>query len=97
MHYRKLLLQHIIARIDDNLSATEIVNSINVLHAIYWIKQAWQNVLVTSISNCFKVCGIDNTMREALEDDDPFNNSQELNIGNERVVGETPTRGSDHS
>lgn len=63
VYYRKLLLQHIVAKIDDNssLTAAEIVKSVTLLHAIRWVYQAWEMVQSTTIKKCFRKAGILNT------------------------------------
>lgn len=57
VHYRRLLLQHTLSKIDttDCLTASAIAKSIDILTAIRWIKQAWDQVKCTTIANCFKL------------------------------------------
>lgn len=49
VHYRKLLLRQRILAID---SGTEF--SFNLLDSVYLLRQAWNNVTATTISNCFR-------------------------------------------
>ena len=58
MHFRKLLLQHIVARIDSCASATELTKQLNVLHAVNWIARSWDSVSATTISSCSARCGL---------------------------------------
>jgi len=46
------------------------VKSINVLMAIRWIKQAWDEVKPQTVVNCFKLCGA--LPQEQESDEDPF-------------------------
>ena len=47
----------------------QLLNEINVLKAIYWIKQAWNDVKCDTIAKCFKKCGfVDNTAKNLAED-----------------------------
>ena len=40
----------------------------NVLKAIYWIKQVWNDVKCNNITKCFKKCGfVDNTAKNLAE------------------------------
>ena len=45
-HYRKLLIKHVIANIDSDSSTTasDIAQTINLLKAIEWVKQTWDQV-----------------------------------------------------
>ena len=49
VHYRKLLLRQRILAID---SGTEF--SFNLLDAVHLLRQAWDNVTASTISNCFR-------------------------------------------
>ena len=57
LKYCKKLLKVIISRINDNVKATEIIQEVDVLKAISWIKSAWGEVSEETIVNCFKTCG----------------------------------------
>lgn len=61
VHYRNLLMRRVLSMIDsqiDVLSLDEdIVKPINVLDALSWIHQAWTDVKVETIKNCFFKCG----------------------------------------
>ena len=39
-----------------NVKATDIIQEVDVLKAISWIKSAWAEVLEETIVNCFKKC-----------------------------------------
>ena len=74
LHYRRLLLQYVLAKIDTATTATEITKSINVLTAIRWVALAWREVKSTTIQKCFRNAGILNTDLDviALDEADPF-------------------------
>ena len=55
LKYRKKLLKFVISRI--NVKATDIIQEVDVLKAISWIKSAWGEVSEETIVNCFKKCG----------------------------------------
>ena len=49
-------LKFVISRINDNVKATDIIQEVDVLKAISWIKSAWGEVSEETIVNCFKKC-----------------------------------------
>ena len=51
--YKKRLLRHVCGQVDSVKNATEIVKSINVLMAIEWGRQAWDEVSEMTIKKCF--------------------------------------------
>ena len=77
VHYCKMLLQHVIARIDQCNHASEVVKSVNILASIRWIALAWAKVKPETIMKCFRKAGI---LRDDMSDivtrmhdsEDPF-------------------------
>ena len=61
-----------LARIQEDASATQIVKGVDVLVAIRLLQEAWKEVTNLTIKNCFKKCGIkeDNELMEVEQDDD---------------------------
>ena len=58
VHYWRLLLQHTLAQLDSNdLTASSIVRTIDILMAIKWIKQAWEDVTPETIAKYFSHYG----------------------------------------
>lgn len=56
-------------------NASTIIKSVNVLVAIRWIKQAWEDVSATTIKNCLRHCGAFPTQEKSTtesQSDDPF-------------------------
>ena len=51
--YRKRLMRHVLARINEDLLASEIAKEIDVLQAIEWVAKAWDDVTAKTIKNCF--------------------------------------------
>ena len=48
---------------------SQLLKEINVLKAIYWIKQAWNDVKCNTIVKCFKKCRfVDNTAENVAEE-----------------------------
>ena len=78
VYYRKLLMQFVLARIEECSSATEVAKSVTILQAIRWIAQAWDSVNPEVVQKCFRNAGILDkdlkVMKSAARsnDDDPF-------------------------
>lgn len=76
VHYRRLFLKHVLARIDQCGAASDVVKSINILAAVRWVAFAWEMVKPETISKCFRKAGVlqDNTVNVmcAQDSDDPF-------------------------
>ena len=58
LKYREKLLKFVISRINDNVKVTDIIQEVDVLKAISWIKSARGEVSEETIVNCFKKCGL---------------------------------------
>ena len=58
--YQKRLLKFVISRIDDNGKASEIIQELDVLKAIPWIKAAWEEFSDQTVSKCFCKCVFSN-------------------------------------
>ena len=78
VHYRKLLLRHIITMTTDHDSATDIAKTLDVLQAIRWMGTAWSKVENDTIIKCFAAAGISSTFSEVATvssvtgEEDPF-------------------------
>ena len=79
VHYRKLLLCHILTKIEECNTASEVVKSVTILNAIRWVAQAWEKVTPETIKKCFRKAGILNKelqlvarVSEGDSEDDPF-------------------------
>ena len=72
---RKKLMRYVIARINDDLTASEIAKGINILQAITWVADSWKEVSVETIKNCFAKCGITDQIGQDEDDlvDEEFN------------------------
>jgi len=57
-HYRRLLVEELISRIDSSESTNMAIQKITVLQAIQWIKTSFLELLrPQTTSNCFAACG----------------------------------------
>ena len=65
--YRKKLLRHVIARISNDRSASDIAKEVGILQAITWVVAAWKEVSETTIKNCFAKYGI---VQQVVENDE---------------------------
>ena len=69
--YRKTQLRYIITQMERSKEkdSSQLSKEINVLKAIYWIKQAWNDVKCDTIAKCFKKYGfVDNTAENLAEE-----------------------------
>ena len=48
---------------------SQLLIEINVLMAIYWIKQVWNDIICNTIAKCFKKCGFVNNTAENLAEE----------------------------
>ena len=53
-HYKRLFLQHVLARIDEAKNATEVTGSINDLTAIQLVALGWREVKASTIKKCLE-------------------------------------------
>ena len=79
VHYRRLLLLHVLAKIDepDISSAHDVTKSVTLLNAIRWVSQAWERVKSDTIKKCFRIAGVLNSdynvvSRIGNDNEDPF-------------------------
>ena len=79
VHYCKLLLCHILSKIEECNTAREVVQSVTILNAVRWVAQAWEKVTHETIKKCFRKAGILNRefqlvtrVSEGDDEEDPF-------------------------
>lgn len=65
VRYRKLLLKFVVSHVNSRSTAAEIVNTVDVLQAIRWVKQAWEEVPKEMIRKCFHKCGFSPSICES--------------------------------
>ena len=68
--YRKLLLKFVISRVNDKKTASEIVKEVDVLKAIRWVKEGWNQVDEETIRKCFRKCGFIPEVCKEIESND---------------------------
>ena len=73
--YRKKLMRYVIARINDDLTASAIAKGIDILQAITWVADSWKEVSDETVKNCFAKCGITDQIGQDEDDlvDEEFN------------------------
>ena len=67
-----------------SLTASQFVKSIDILTAIWWVKQAWDAVSADTIVNCFKHCGVQPLTDEATN---PFADLDEKSEAEQERAG----------
>ena len=83
--YRKKLMGYVIARINDDLFASEISKGIDIIQAITWVADGWKVVSVETIKNCFAKYGI---TEQTSEDENDIVNEEFNLIFNELADSE---------
>ena len=86
--YRKLLLRHVISRIDEDKRASTITEEIDVLMTIRWIMNAWQTVV--TIVKCFDKCGFKSSSTVPSDSNDEMDN-EFLELYKELTVSSSST------
>ena len=74
LKYHKLLIRYVISRVDDNKRASDVINEIDILMVIGWVKSAWREVISDTIKYCFEKCGFptDDYLTTAKDSDEEF-------------------------
>lgn len=67
LSYRKRVLKHVVARLNDASSASELAKSITIGLAIEWIGAAWQDVKAETIVKCFANCGFTSNLNSNID------------------------------
>lgn len=65
--YRKLILRHILSKIDQVESADELARGVSVLDAVLWIRSAVKKVTKGTVYNCFVKAGFKTVQAIELE------------------------------
>ena len=69
-------MSFVLSKIEECSSASEVAQSVSVLHAIRWVTLAWRNVKADTIMKCFRAAGIltgdFNVASLPTVDEDPF-------------------------
>ena len=66
MNYRKRFLSYVVSKIDECDQATDVMKSVNVLVALRWVAQAWNEVKSDTITKCFRKAGVLNDVLEVV-------------------------------
>ena len=78
MYFRKRLLHHVVSRMDECSSATELSKQVNVLQAVTWIASAWREVPSSTIAKCFSHCGFNGAQVQEMSSDTAESTIQQL-------------------
>ena len=77
-HYRQLFLQYILTKIEECDTASQVAESLNILKAIHFVREAWEKVKPETICKCFRSAGVLDkdlnvtTCNVSQDDADPF-------------------------
>lgn len=76
--YRKQMLGYVCSQADGEKNASKIFKSINVLRAIEWGRQTWNNVRQSTITKCFQKTGL--FPCDEPNEDNPFEGEELANL-----------------
>ena len=63
----KKLVKYVLARINENSSATQIFKDVNILITILWAQEAWKEVTGVAIKNSFEKCKVVKSIDDLME------------------------------
>ena len=96
VHYRRLFLSYVLAKIDECDTASDVSKSVNILTAIKWVAKAWDMVKPETISKCFRNAGILSDSMGVItrglnenDDDYPYLESDQCLIGLQTLIDKT--------
>ena len=67
VNIKKNLLGHVIPRISNDRSASDIAKDFDIPQGITWVAAPWKEVSEMTIKNCFAKCGI---VQQSVENDE---------------------------
>ncbi|KAK3090197.1 hypothetical protein FSP39_009953 [Pinctada imbricata] len=68
--YRKRMIKHLLAKMDEIQRASELCKGITVLNAVYWISKSWEETKGSTIESCFQKAGFSAIDPDRNDDDD---------------------------
>lgn len=75
VHYRKMVLQSLLASMEDDGSASnvdELPNKINALDAVNWLTKSVNSIKPDTVKKCFAKAGFNSILGRPIDDDDPL-------------------------
>ena len=82
-HYRRRLLRHILHHMGEVANASELAKKVNILDAILWARQGWEQVTPETVQKCFAQCGFGSGPGQIIDIPSPDENSDQLMDGTE--------------
>ena len=62
LQYRTKFVRHLLLKMDEANTASELAKSVTLLHAILWLKHAWDCLQSSTIIKCLRKCGVSDDM-----------------------------------
>lgn len=78
-NYRKRLLRHLLLKMDEAHSVTDLVKEVTLLDAILWMRNAWDATSSTTIQKCFANCGFNTGLSTPPADTTEEDDTTDLN------------------
>ncbi len=80
-----MLLEFLLSR-EDVTALADAIKKVNVGDAVDWVSQSWDQVVASTIKNCFRKIGLNKDAVEAKQDEWPAQDQEEM-FHLARVVG----------
>ena len=72
VHYRKNMVKRLICAINSGSTVVDFKNSL--LAGLQLLRKAWDSVIESTLSNCFRKAGFISSLEPEVEEEDPFLN-----------------------
>jgi hypothetical protein len=83
--YRKMFFEFLLSH-EDVITLADVIKKVNVGDVVNWVSQSWDQVVASTIKNCFRKVGLNEDATE-LEQDDQLTQDQEKMFHLARVAG----------
>ena len=70
LKYRKSLVKYVLSRINENVSASDIIKDFDILMAIRWVQRTWKDVLPSMVKRCLERCDFKRSDADLMEEKD---------------------------
>jgi hypothetical protein len=75
--YHKMLLEFLLSH-EDMTALADAIKKVNVGDTVDWVSQSWDQVVASTIKNCFRKAGLNEDVAEPEQDDRPAQDQEEM-------------------
>ncbi len=66
--YRKMLLEFLLSH-EDVTALTDVIKKVNVGDTVDWVSQSWDQIVASTIKNCFRKASLNEDAAKPEQDD----------------------------